>query len=426
MCKKDEIALTTLENNYLIQKSRPLFSLWKSKLTLREFKMLDIFMSKINSRDDSVRTVELTKGELERLYGVVRIKKQELDDCLTHLMQPIHIDDEEEPNGFIKINLFTLAECHKENGVWNVRITCSPEAKKYFFNLENIGYFKYRLKNVRKISGIYTYHLFMYIEMHRPKRNVNITWTVDVDELRKIMHCTDKTYDEFKRFNNLKLTPAANAIKALTDTDFDFKLIKNGKKVTKVEFTFKSNNKNVFDDDETIKAFEIENIEHIENSQSDMSEANNDKLFLCSYETNGEKTYTTMSENFININMNNKTIYKHKEIKRKLNKDDEQRILDSNNELLYRFNSDVNGEFAYNDLIEIERMVKRRNPLFEDDKSIDDFETRNLLRYMEYLENMYAKMNKANIELLEQGKDIQNRTKYFIEMLKNDIIKHES
>ena len=243
MCKESKAnEISSSEENYLIQKANPLFSLWKSKLTLREYKLLDIFLGKINSKDENVRTVELNKGEVERLYGVTVIHKKELDDCLSHLMETIEIDDENEPNGFVKINLFTLAACRKINGEWNVILSCSPEAKKYFFNIENIGYFKYRLKNVRKIKGLHTYHLYMYVEKHRPqKKNISLKWTIGVDELREIMHCTEKTYDEFKRFNNLKLTPAVNAINANTDTKFEIKLIKSGKRVIKIEFTLKPN-----------------------------------------------------------------------------------------------------------------------------------------------------------------------------------------
>ena len=38
-----------------VQKSRPLFALWRSDLTLSEFKILDTYLARINSRDSGKR-----------------------------------------------------------------------------------------------------------------------------------------------------------------------------------------------------------------------------------------------------------------------------------------------------------------------------------------------------------------------------------
>ena len=42
----------------IIQKSKPLFALWQSELTLAEFKILDTYLGRINSHDDEHRTVK--------------------------------------------------------------------------------------------------------------------------------------------------------------------------------------------------------------------------------------------------------------------------------------------------------------------------------------------------------------------------------
>ena len=63
------------ENN-IIQKSRPLISLWRSNLSLTEFKILDIYLSRINSRNPEKRVVILEKGEIEKCLGVDRIRSE--------------------------------------------------------------------------------------------------------------------------------------------------------------------------------------------------------------------------------------------------------------------------------------------------------------------------------------------------------------
>ena len=64
---KAEESSNRLENHpdidYLVaQKSRPLLALWQSSLTLAEFKILDVYLGRINSRDSEHRTVVFSKG----------------------------------------------------------------------------------------------------------------------------------------------------------------------------------------------------------------------------------------------------------------------------------------------------------------------------------------------------------------------------
>lgn len=52
-------------------------------------------------------------------------------------------------NGFAKISLFEKAEAKQdENGLWQVDLVCTESALEYIFNIENIGYLRYRLKNI--------------------------------------------------------------------------------------------------------------------------------------------------------------------------------------------------------------------------------------------------------------------------------------
>ena len=62
------------ENKLTVQKSRPLTALWQSDLTLAEFKIKDAYLARIDSRKPEMRTVQLTKGELEKALGLTRIK----------------------------------------------------------------------------------------------------------------------------------------------------------------------------------------------------------------------------------------------------------------------------------------------------------------------------------------------------------------
>ena len=52
-----------LSKDYIVSKSRPLLSLSKSELSLYELKVLDTYLSRINSHNPDERTVIFDKGE---------------------------------------------------------------------------------------------------------------------------------------------------------------------------------------------------------------------------------------------------------------------------------------------------------------------------------------------------------------------------
>ena len=52
------------EDKLTVQKSLPLFALWRSELTLAEFKILDTYLSRIDSHKPEKRTVVLKKANL--------------------------------------------------------------------------------------------------------------------------------------------------------------------------------------------------------------------------------------------------------------------------------------------------------------------------------------------------------------------------
>lgn len=217
----------------MIQKSNPLTSLSETDMTLPELKILDAYLARINSHEPDKRYVQFEKGELEKLLGVTRILKDDLDKRIDNLFQTITIQDETKRRGFTKIALFEKAECDQdENGLWQVNLTCTNAAMEYIFNIENIGYLKYRLRNIINFTSRYSYFLYLYIEDNLWKKQ----WKVNVDELKQILDCKSETYNEFRRFNDLVLKKAQKDILKHTDVSYIYSTIKNGRKVVAIQF----------------------------------------------------------------------------------------------------------------------------------------------------------------------------------------------
>jgi hypothetical protein len=221
-----------------VQKSKPLFALWQSDLTLAEFKILDTYLGRINSHDDEHRTVKFGKGELEELLGIKQLKPQVLDERLKHLMTSVRIPDEDNRRGFTRISLFEKAHAEQdEYGVWEAELTCTESAKKYIFNVEKLSYLRYKLKNIINIKSRYTYIMFLYLWDNKYQG----TWEIPLHELKAILNCENEEYcRQFKVFNDRVLKRVHKEIHEVTDIKYDYETVKRGRSVVAVRFIYKS------------------------------------------------------------------------------------------------------------------------------------------------------------------------------------------
>lgn len=237
MARKKIEPITSLgnEDKLTVQKSLPLFSLWRSPLTLAEFKILDTYLSRIDSHKPDRRTVVFEKGELEKILGVKRIRTEELDERLVHLGTPIKIDDITAKNKkFARISLFEKSVAEQDDaGIWKVELTASASAMKYFFNIENLHYLRYKLRCITSLTSRYTYIMFTYLERNRFRKS----WDVSLDELKQILDCDKvETYREFKEFNKQVLKRIQKEMHEKTECKYTYEPIKKGRTVVGIRF----------------------------------------------------------------------------------------------------------------------------------------------------------------------------------------------
>lgn len=235
--KKDELT---------VQKSKNLMALSRSEMTLAEFKIMDAYLSRIDSHNPDNRTVVFEKKQIEQLLNVKRILPEELKHRLKHLMGTVvEISDSDEKEGFTLITLFSEAIAEKEDdGLWKIKLECTDKAMKYIFNIENLGYLKYKLRNIVDLRSRYFYLLYLYLEDNRYRKS----WVVELDELKKLLRCeTDEIYKEYKYFNDKILKKAKIELEKKTDCKFEYEAIRQGRKVQQIKFTVKSNNKYLTD-----------------------------------------------------------------------------------------------------------------------------------------------------------------------------------
>ena len=235
-------------DNLTVQKSRPLFALWRSELSLSEFKILDTYLSRSYSHKPDRRTVTFEKGELEQLLGIKKINTKDLENRLMHLMgNVVKIPDSSIKKGFKAVTLFEEAVAEQDdNGLWQVKLECTQKAMKYFFNIENLGYLRYKLRCITSLTSRYTYVMFCYLEANRFRK----TWTVELDELKKILACNnEESYQEYKRFNDLILKKVQKEMLEKTECEYTYEPVKSGRRVIAIRFTLKTLSRNIIGTD---------------------------------------------------------------------------------------------------------------------------------------------------------------------------------
>lgn len=222
-----------LDKNHIVSRSRPLLSLNKSALSLYELKVLDTYLSRINPHKPEERTVIFDKGSFGALFEYSDLKLPELQKHLYNL-QHLSVDISMNENEIDSIMLFSRAQARKDKyGLWEVILTCSPEAMTYFFNIESLGYLRYKLWNVLQLNSRYSYLLFLYLTDNRFRKE----WTVSLDELKEVLNCElVESYSEFKNFRRSVLDKCKEEILAKTDIVFDYSTIKRGRYVSDIQF----------------------------------------------------------------------------------------------------------------------------------------------------------------------------------------------
>lgn len=220
-----------------VQKSTPLYALWRSELSLAEFKILDTYLSRIDSHKPEKRTVRFEKGEIEQILGVKKINTADLKERLKHLGTVVEVDDPTKTRSFRLVSLFEQADCEQdENEIWQVDLTCTSAAMKYIFNVENLGYLRYKLRAITSLRSRYSYILFLYLEKNRFRRS----WEIGVDELRHILKADEEVYQQFKYFNARLLKLCHKELLEKTECHFTYQPIKKGRSVKAIRFTLET------------------------------------------------------------------------------------------------------------------------------------------------------------------------------------------
>ena len=212
--------MSSLKDNMVVEKSRFLLGMKAPSYEIGELKILDTYLARINARDPETKLVKFTKGEYEELMGLKQIKTPQLKKHTQALLGKV-VTLPYGNNGYEQFTLFTHARCDqdKETLEWTVELGCNEKLEPIFFNLEEAGYLRYRLKNILPLSSKHSVLLYLYF-----KDNMfRAPFEISLKELREKLGIEDnKTYESFKYFKRDIIDKCISEINKLTDIDVSY------------------------------------------------------------------------------------------------------------------------------------------------------------------------------------------------------------
>lgn len=234
----NKLKCNSLNPNNVVQKSRPLLLATDINYTAGQLKVLDTYLSCINSRDPDHTIVDFKQSEYEELLGVSRLRVDELQKSLSDLIKlQVTVPFKESRDGFLVCNLFDGAAANKDpdTGEWIIHLKCSETAKPLFFNLEQIGYVRYQLRNVTMMKSMYSIYLYQYLKDNAFRH----TWNVPVDVfIKNILHVKSSRYrKDFWRFRDRILNPAIDEVNSKTDIDVKYNTLISHGRIDSIDFT---------------------------------------------------------------------------------------------------------------------------------------------------------------------------------------------
>lgn len=239
---KIEPIVNGLNEEFIVEKSRPLMLMRDVPFSLGELKVLDTYISRINSRDPSHRTVRFSKEEYEKLMGIERMRPERLNKYIIQLQgRVVVVPDKTAYRGWRNYTLFNYSElAPDDNGQWWIDLTCSNEAKKLFFNLQGIGYLRYQLSNVINLTSKYSVLLYCYLLDNRFRH----TWDIPLEQFqREVLRMTSEFYlSNYKNFNQQILAKALAEVNQKTDIEFSVSPVRAGRRIVALRWELLKDN----------------------------------------------------------------------------------------------------------------------------------------------------------------------------------------
>lgn len=223
------------EANNLVTKSNKLVEAnYKSRLTIREQKIILYLISKVQKDDSDFKTYTLSIKDFSEMMGLEGSPKYgEIEKITKNLLSKV-IEIYEE-DGLLQIHW--LNKVKYNDGKGTVSFSFPSELKPYLLMLKR-EYTSYKLKNILELKSGYSIRVYEILKKWETIRHIKI----ELEKLKEMIGIDNK-YSEYSNFKLRVLNRAQKELEKNTDISFTYDEIKEGRKVVALKFHIKSKSK---------------------------------------------------------------------------------------------------------------------------------------------------------------------------------------
>lgn len=207
--------------NYTIYRSRALFSIDYSNISLLAIKILEIFLALINPFDVETRTQLIEVNDIYTLLQVNKINNVDLKRALSEISR-IEIKGE---------SIFEVVKLIRVNRKKTIKLVGIIDSG-IFFNLKSIGYEKYNFFDVIFMRRKYSLLLLYYCIDNR----FRTVWEISIKKLRDSLSLPENTYRKPYDLKRYIINPAVKEIKQYTNYNIIIEDKKSGNCLTDFRF----------------------------------------------------------------------------------------------------------------------------------------------------------------------------------------------
>ena len=218
------------ENFIVTQRNELIEARHINPLTVREQKIVLTMVSMIQPNDEDFKDYRISIKEFSEMLGLEgKAKYTELKAITKDLMSK-SIEIPRADGGWLFANWISSAEYQKGEGI--IALSFSPKLLPYLLQLKN-AFTSYRLSNILALKSTYSIRLYELMKkwQHRGK------WECPVDSIREKIGANSKAYSLYGNFKNKILLPSIRELNEQTDLFIEYREIKKGRKIEKIEFT---------------------------------------------------------------------------------------------------------------------------------------------------------------------------------------------
>lgn len=222
-----------MENKEIIVKSNHLIEA-KYKLSMREQKIILYLISKIEKNDDDLKLYRISVKDFNEMMGLKGSPKYaEIREITTELLKKVL----EVKNGktIYSFHWLSLVAYNEQEGTIDMRF--DPILKPYLLDLKR-DFTKLNLKHILLLKSGNSIRIYELLKQYLNIRER----TIKITDLKLFLGLDENGYQMYSDFKRKVIMPSMKEINEKTDITFEFKEIKEGRKVAALRFFIYSKN----------------------------------------------------------------------------------------------------------------------------------------------------------------------------------------